>query len=143
MIYTFYIFDRSSECVYRRDWHQIQTSKRGEADDDVSKTIFGIVHLLRNFTRSLTNSDSFLNFSTSLYKLHYFETPANLKMVLITDPNAPSAAQALQRIYSTLYLEYVVKNPLSPINHSGGAGVDNELFNIGLDAFIQALPGYV
>lgn len=143
MIYSFFIFDRSSECVYRREWHAQPGTKPKEANDNTAKTIFGIVHYLRNFTRSLTDSDAFLNFSTSQYKLHYFETPANLKLVLITDPNVPSVAPALQQIYSTLYLEYVVKNPLSPVNHSGGAGVDNELFNIGLDAFIQNMPGYV
>lgn len=33
----------------------------------------------------------------------------------------------------------VVKNPLSPVEHKGGAGVRNELFELGLDKFIRGL----
>jgi hypothetical protein len=33
----------------------------------------------------------------------------------------------------------VVKNPLSPVEHKGGAGVKCELFELGLDQFIQSL----
>jgi hypothetical protein len=33
----------------------------------------------------------------------------------------------------------VVKNPLSPVEHKGGAGVRNELFELGLDQFVRGL----
>ena len=33
----------------------------------------------------------------------------------------------------------VVKNPLAPVEHKGGAGVKNELFELGLDQFIRGL----
>lgn len=33
----------------------------------------------------------------------------------------------------------VVKNPLAPVEHKGGAGVKNELFELGLDQFINTL----
>jgi hypothetical protein len=33
----------------------------------------------------------------------------------------------------------VVKNPLSPVEHKGGVGVKNELFELGLDQFIRGL----
>lgn len=33
----------------------------------------------------------------------------------------------------------VVKNPLAPVEHKGGAGVNNELFELGLDQFIRGL----
>jgi hypothetical protein len=33
----------------------------------------------------------------------------------------------------------VVKNPLSPVEHKGGAGVRNELFELALDQFIRSL----
>jgi len=35
--------------------------------------------------------------------------------------------------------DLVVKNPLSPVEHKGGAGVKNELFEYGLDQFIRGL----
>lgn len=36
-------------------------------------------------------------------------------------------------------IETVVKNPLSPVEHKGGEGVKNELFELGLDQFIRSL----
>ena len=35
--------------------------------------------------------------------------------------------------------DVVVKNPLSPVEHKGGAGVRNELFELGLDQFVRGL----
>lgn len=42
----------------------------------------------------------------------------------------------LYQIWATLYVEYVVKSPLSPIEHPDGIGVANELFEGGLERFI-------
>lgn len=42
----------------------------------------------------------------------------------------------LFQIWATLYVEYVVKSPLSPIEHPDGIGVANELFEGGLERFI-------
>lgn len=33
----------------------------------------------------------------------------------------------------------VVKNPLAPVEHKGGAGIKNELFERGLDQFIRGM----
>jgi hypothetical protein len=33
----------------------------------------------------------------------------------------------------------VVKNPLAPVEHPGGEGVRNEMFELGLDQFIRGL----
>lgn len=45
----------------------------------------------------------------------------------------------LYQIWATLYVEYVVKSPLSPTEHPGGLGVANELFEGGLERFIVSL----
>jgi len=34
----------------------------------------------------------------------------------------------------------VVKNPLSPIEHAGGVGVNVDLFNYALEKFVTELP---
>lgn len=142
MIYSFWLFDRHSECIYRREWYAVPGAKKQALNSDTAKLVFGIVISLRNITRRLSTQDHFNTYSTSQYKLHYYESPSNIKMVLLTDPKVPSSVLALQQIYSNLYVEYVVKNPLSPLNHSGGAGVDNEIFNMGLDALVRSLPGF-
>lgn len=77
---------------------------------------------------------------------------------MLTDTKSPSMRIALQQIYVNLYVEYgtfdvscpdrrlcsyansslfsVVKNPLSPIEHPGGVGVNNELFEESLEQFV-------
>lgn len=46
---------------------------------------------------------------------------------------------ALQQIYVNCYVEYVVKNPLSPVEHPGGIGVNNELFELSLEQFVVCI----
>jgi hypothetical protein len=39
----------------------------------------------------------------------------------------------------TLIQWVVVKNPLSPVEHPGGEGVANELFELALDQFVKGV----
>lgn len=82
------------------------------------------------------DDDSFLSYRTSQYKLHFYETPTNIKFVMLTDTKSGSMRLALQQIYVNCYVEYVVKNPLSPVEHPGGIGVNNELFEASLSQFV-------
>lgn len=79
---------------------------------------------------------SFLSFRTAEYKLHYYETPTRLKFVMLTDTKTNNLRIVLHQIWANLYVEFVVKNPLAPVEHPGGIGVANELFEMGLDSFI-------
>ncbi|GBF63707.1 transport protein particle subunit [Trichophyton mentagrophytes] len=79
---------------------------------------------------------SFVCYRTCQYKLHYYETPTNLKFVMMTDTKANNMRLALHQIYVNLYVEYVVKNPLSPVEHPCGVGVYNELFEESLEQFV-------
>jgi len=106
------------------------------AEDD-AKLIFGTVFSLRNMVRKLGgDDDSFLSYRTSQYKLHYYETPTNIKFVMLTDTKSASMRMALHQIYVNLFVEFIVKNPLSPVEHPGGIGVNNELFEEGLEQFV-------
>lgn len=49
---------------------------------------------------------SFVSFTTSQYKLHYYETPTNIKFVMLTDLKSPPMRVALQQIYINLFVEY-------------------------------------
>lgn len=55
---------------------------------------------------------------------------------MLTDIKSGSMRIALQQIYVNCYVEYVVKNPLSPVEHPGGLGVNNELFEASLGQFV-------
>ncbi|ROW17506.1 hypothetical protein VPNG_00927 [Cytospora leucostoma] len=137
-VYSFYIFDRHTPAAATgRPHHPVSKSTRAQND---AKLIFGTVFSLRNIVRKLGGEDdAFITYRTGQYRLHYYETPANLRFVMLTDTSTMSMRNVLHQIYINLWVEYVVKNPLSPVEHKGGAGVKNELFEMGLDQFIRGL----
>ncbi|KAI1812042.1 snare-like protein [Poronia punctata] len=159
-VYSLYIFDRHTECIYSKKWFQTPVPERAQppkptADDgnnnkpskprrnkgaDDAKLIFGTVFSLRNMVRKLGGEDdAFISYRTAHYKLHYYETPTNLRFAMLTEPGALSMRNVLHQIYINLWVEYVVKNPLSPVEHKGGEGVRNEMFELGLDKFVRGL----
>ncbi|KAG5937037.1 hypothetical protein E4U53_000095 [Claviceps sorghi] len=143
VVYSFYIFDRHTECIYAKSWlpsTRPPSTRADAARSDNTKLIFGTVFSLRNMARKLGgDDDAFISYRTGQYKLHYYETPANLRFALLTDTQSPSMRNVLHQIYINLWVEYVVKNPLAPVEHKGGEGVTNELFELGLDQFIRGL----
>ena len=113
------------------------TARKALSNEDDAKLIFGTVFSLRRMARQLGGQDDqFLSYRTGEYKLHYFETPTQLKFVMLTDTRVGNMRTVLHQIWTTLYIEYVVKNPLSPIEHAKGVGVANELFEGGLENYI-------
>ncbi|KAL2123262.1 hypothetical protein VTJ04DRAFT_3717 [Mycothermus thermophilus] len=184
VVYSFYIFDRHTECIYSKSWlppppsttsstttatttsgpssdthpplpsstvaapaptasarrSVVPAPSSSTAADNDAKLIFGTVFSLRNMVRKLGGEDdAFVSYRTAHYKLHYYETASNLRLVMLTDTATLSMRNVLHQIYINLWVEYVVKNPLSPVEHKGGAGVKNELFELGLDQFIRGL----
>ncbi|GAB4821347.1 hypothetical protein N2152v2_008393 [Parachlorella kessleri] len=77
----------------------------------------------------------FQSFKTSNYKLHFFESPSGVKFVLTTDPSVGTLTEQLQYIYSTLYLDYVMKNPL----YTPGEPFLFEPFSSGLNKYMRAV----
>ncbi|KAF2114975.1 Longin-like domain-containing protein [Lophiotrema nucula] len=162
VLYSFYIFDRHTECIYSKRWTRPVSSSgkptrpqsgssitsdsspaptRGVmSHSDDEKLIFGLVFSLRNMVQKLGGEDdTFLSYRTGEYKLHYYETPTRMKFVMLTDTKQNNLRPYLHQIWANLYVEYVVKNPLAPVEHPGGIGVANELFERGLETFIKAV----
>ncbi|KAF2669207.1 snare-like protein [Microthyrium microscopicum] len=162
VVYSFHIFDRHAECIYSKRWHQAPGFSSMKSDrprsgeilaangdapanktlsrEDDAKLIFGVVFSLRNMASRLGGDDnSFLCYRTKEYKLHYYETLTRMKFVMITDTKTNNLQLILHQIWATLYVEYVVKNPLSPAEHAGGVGVANELFESALERFVTTM----
>lgn len=177
VVYSFFIFDRHTECIYQRRWNAIASdpSKREstgsttlnaqvdlpappstapfvngashhprrtalEKRKDDAKLLFGVIFSLRGMVRRLGGpDDEFISYSTGEYKMHYYETPTSLKFCMLTDLKTGNLRVVLHQIWANLYVEYVVRNPLSPVEHTGGVGVNNELFEMGLDRFVVRL----
>ena len=77
------------------------------ATSDDAKLIFGTIFSLRNMARKLGgDDDAFISYRTAHYRLHYYETPANLRFVLLTDTGTLSMRNVLHQIYINLWVEY-------------------------------------
>lgn len=79
-----------------------------------------------------------MNYRTSTYKLHLYETVSGYKFIMLSDPNADSLRFVLKQIYSGPFLEYVVRNPLVQMD-SKEYGIDNEYFRTSTDRMIRGL----
>ena len=88
--------------------------------------------------RACISRETFLGYRTNAYRMHYFETASGLKFILTTDAATASMREALQRIYSQCYVEFVAKNPLSRLEDK----IDNELFVKSLDRLVRSLPAF-
>ena len=82
--------------------------------------------------------EQFVNYTTSAYKLHLYETTSGYKFVMLSDPKADSLRFVLRQIYAGPFLEYVVRNPLVPMD-SREQGIDNEFFRMSTDRMIRGL----
>lgn len=81
-------------------------SKSTRAQND-AKLIFGTVFSLRNMVRKLGgDDDAFISYRTGQYRMHYYETPTNLRFVLLTDTATMSMRNVLHQIYINLWVEY-------------------------------------
>jgi trafficking protein particle complex subunit 1 len=105
-----------AECIYSKTWlppaHDPtgapngMTAVRPSSSDD-AKLIFGTVFSLRNMVRKLGgDDDAFVSYRTAQYKLHFYETASNLRLVMLTDTATLSMRNVLHQIYINLWVEY-------------------------------------
>ncbi|KAK2886049.1 hypothetical protein QQF64_020168 [Cirrhinus molitorella] len=136
-VHNLYIFDRNGACLHYSEWNR--KKQAGISKEEEFKLMYGMLFSIRSFVSKMSPvdmKDGFLAFQTSRYKLHYYETPTGIKLVMNTDLGVPNCRDTLQQIYSTLYVEYIVKNPLCVL----GESLQSDLFCSKLDSFIRALP---
>ncbi|XP_017495329.1 trafficking protein particle complex subunit 1 isoform X2 [Manis javanica] len=117
-VHNLYLFDRNGVCLHYNEWHR--KKQAGIPKEEEYKLM----------------KEGFLAFQTSRYKLHYYETPTGIKVVMNTDLGVGPIRDVLHHIYSALYVELVVKNPLCPL----GQTVQSELFRSRLDSYVRSLP---
>ena len=84
---------------------------------------------------TLSRGGGFYACSTSAYKLHYFETATGLRFVMTTDLASTDMREPLRHIYSHLYVETLVKNPL----WKPGEPITCSLFIQNLERYIGTL----
>ncbi|KAJ6499247.1 TRAPP complex subunit bet5 [Mycena sanguinolenta] len=115
------------------------TTSTGLAFDEEAKLVYGVILSLRNMVKKLSGRDEqFVNYRTSAYKLHVYETVSGYKFVMLSDPAAESLRFILRQIYIGPFLEYVVRNPLVQMD-SREYGIDNEYFRASIDRLVRGL----
>ncbi|EDO36350.1 predicted protein [Nematostella vectensis] len=135
-IYNLYIFDRNGTCLFYDEWNRVKNSDMSR--DEEFKLMYGMLYSIKSFVSRISPSESkqgFLSYKTSKYKLHFYETPTGLKLIMNTDIHANNIRETLNDIYSKIYVEYVVKNPMCKLDEP----IQSELFRSKLDAFIRGL----
>ncbi|KAI1296643.1 Trafficking protein particle complex subunit 1 [Halotydeus destructor] len=112
MIYNFHLYHKNGDCLF--------SLNNEENDFEGTKLLYGFLYSLKSFSNRISpiliKDNNFLTYSTTTYQLIFLEMPTSMKMVLIVAPN-PSKSndyykQMLAELYRTVYVEYVVKNPL-------------------------------
>uniref|UniRef100_V9LFB3 Trafficking protein particle complex subunit n=1 Tax=Callorhinchus milii TaxID=7868 RepID=V9LFB3_CALMI len=135
-VHNLYIFDRNGSCLHYNEWNR--KKQAGMSKEQEYQLMYGMLFSIRSFVNKMSpvdSSDGFLSFNTSRYKLHYYETATGVKIVITTDLGVGSIRDILSQIYSTIYVEYVVKNPLCGLNEP----IQSELFRSKLDNYIRGL----
>jgi len=139
-IFNLYIFDRNGSCVFYREWKREKVA--GMDRNEEFKLMFGMLLSLRSFATKLAPRDgkqSVRSFMTSSYKLNLFDTPTGLKFVMNSDVSAGGIQELLRQIYSQIYVELVVMNPLIDASKE----IDSELFKARLDDLVQKHSSFV
>ncbi|KAJ3060516.1 TRAPP subunit bet5 [Podochytrium sp. JEL0797] len=120
-VYSLYVFNKKCEAIFYQQWNLPSTlpsssepAQDVDGDSETAKLVYGVVFSLRNLVTKMTagkpSNEGFLSYKTSTYKLHYFESLAGVKMVILTDANAHSMLETLRTIYANYYVEFVVKS---------------------------------
>ncbi|KAK3095874.1 hypothetical protein FSP39_020179 [Pinctada imbricata] len=136
-VYSLYVFDRTGTCLYYTEWNRKKHSDI--ARDEEFKLMYGMIYSIKSFVNRISPTDlkdGFLNFKTNRYKLNFYETASGMKFIMTTDLTVGNIRDVLHQIYSNIYLEYVVRNPLCEL----GQPISSELFHTKLDEYVRGLP---
>ncbi|XP_014203879.1 trafficking protein particle complex subunit 1 [Copidosoma floridanum] len=139
-IHNLYVFSKNGTLLFYEEWNRL--NKSGMTKEEEAKLMYGMLFSIKSFVSKISPLDSkegFLSYKTSKYTLHYFETSSGLKFVLNTDNVAQNVRELLQRLYSQVYIEYVVKNPLCQPNEP----IQSELFKIKVDELMKKSPSFL
>jgi len=132
VVYTMQIFDRHGQPLYYCEW-----SRPVGASKDEHKLMFGFLFSLKQLVGKMSpkKNGGFYACSTSTYKLHYLETASGLRFVMLTDPATSDMRDSLRYIYSQIYVECLVKNPL----WRPGEPISCPLFTQSLERYVNTL----
>ncbi|POM69068.1 Trafficking protein particle complex subunit [Phytophthora palmivora] len=155
MIFSFYIYTRSGSCLYQEKWNVAGGKSVTYSDPEEEKRLlFGLLFSLKEFVGKIAptqTTDPFgepaaatgapegmQRYQTNTYTCHQYETPSGLRFVMMTDNQAGDMTPTLKYIYSQIYVETVVSNPLS--DTKSGKPITSQLFRTQLTQYLESQP---
>lgn len=133
-VYSIHIFNKTGACMYEKEWKRSKKSSLPKEQE--LKLMFGMIHSINSFVSKMSPTDfkdGFLSYATSAYKLHFYETPTGLKFVFTTDVSTGNMRDMLRKLYSKVYVEYVVRNPLIGLD----VPIESSLFDNKLEEYLS------
>ena len=120
-LFNIYVFNANGNNVFYKEWVTLKSVNTKEND---TKLIQGMLVGLKAVCSKLAPSENdilTLSFKTNKYRLHYFEGPTRVKVVLTSDAASPPLLKELEKVYR-FYVDYAVKlpgfDPSSPVTSS-------------------------
>jgi len=136
--YNFYIFNRKGKCLYYKEWNR-QINTLSDDPEEEKKLVFGMLFSLKDLASKLspTPNTEIHTVKTNVFALHHFQSLTGMVFVMNTDIDIPDLYQSLQYIYSNIYVDCVIKNPL--YRFSPDDLIDCPLFNTKLEEYIKTI----
>ncbi|OWZ22001.1 Trafficking protein particle complex subunit [Phytophthora megakarya] len=153
MIFSFYIYTRSGSCLYQEKWNVPGGKSVTYSDPEEEKRLlFGLLFSLKEFVGKIAPTqttdpfgepvaaapEAMQRYQTNTYTCHQYETPSGLRFVMMTDNQAGDMTPTLKYIYSQIYVETVVSNPLS--DTKSGKPITSQLFRTQLTQYLESQP---
>ena len=135
-IYNFYIFDRRGSCLWYREWLRPFNSL-SEGED--GRLMFGMLFSLKEMIGKMGGGrEDLQTMRTPAYATHVFETVTGLRFVMNTDAQAQSCRPELEHIYSSIFVDKIVMDPL--YDPAKGPPKITAAFERALEAYLRQRP---
>ncbi len=137
-LFNFYIFNRSGDCLYYKEWNRPQSNFISDPDED-RKLVFGMLFSLKDLTHKISpraESEDLRMVKTKTFCLHHYESATGLMFVLNTDSETTNQYLRLKYIYENLYIDYVSRNPL--YSTGDGKQIRSDIFNAKLETYLTS-----
>ena len=138
-VFNLYIYNRDGTLIFYQEW--VRKKPMTMSLEEESRLLYGMLFSLKSFSNRISPLDvqeGVRCYTTNKYKMTLYETPTSVKFVCNTDVNAPGVNEMLQKLYTQVYVEYVIRNPeckpAEPIN--------SELFKAKLDEAVKTSPAF-
>mmetsp|Transcript_6793 Transcript_6793/g.9888 ORF Transcript_6793/g.9888 Transcript_6793/m.9888 type:complete len:177 (-) Transcript_6793:122-652(-) len=171
-VHSLYIFDRRGKTLFTKNYSAAARQAPTNVDDEEEylaekrKLIFGMLFSLRELTGSLGPEGQLpavYSVRTGAATLHNYETRSGLRFAMYTnndiqqttgkgDGKFTSVREALQHIYSEIWVEFVVRSPLyrpgelaASSQSQKGIGkfdIRSTNFEQKLDAYLSSMPWF-